>query len=53
MKLSPAPYFNMDKELKVQAAVKDVIAQKLVQSAHDVVDGGRTLHRTAGVGYAK
>ncbi|MHA6248962.1 AIR synthase-related protein [Pontibacter sp. CAU 1760] len=40
MKLSPAPYFNLDEELKLHAAVKEVIEQKLINSAHDVADGG-------------
>ena len=40
VKLSPAPYFNMESELQVQAAVKELIIQKLIQSAHDVADGG-------------
>ncbi|WP_242922611.1 phosphoribosylformylglycinamidine synthase subunit PurL [Pontibacter liquoris] len=40
VKLSPAPYFNMDEEVKLQAAVKELITKKLVRSAHDVADGG-------------
>jgi phosphoribosylformylglycinamidine synthase subunit PurL len=40
VKLTPAPYFNMDEELKLQTALKEVIEQKLVKSAHDVADGG-------------
>ncbi len=37
---SPAPHFNLDEEYNVQQVVKDLIAQKLVQSVHDVSDGG-------------
>lgn len=40
VKLSPAPYFDMDAELQLQDAVKEVIAGKLINSAHDVADGG-------------
>lgn len=39
-KLSPAPYFDLDLEYKVQQVVAHVIAQKWVLSAHDVSDGG-------------
>lgn len=37
---SPAPYFEMEEELKLHKAVKSLIAKALVQSAHDVSDGG-------------
>lgn len=40
VKLSPAPCFNMDEELKLHAAVKELIGQKLIKSAHGVADGG-------------
>ena len=40
IKASPVPYFNMEEELAVQALTTQVIAQHLVQSAHDVSDGG-------------
>lgn len=40
IKNTPAPYFNLDEEYNVQAAVKELIKAKLVQSAHDVSDGG-------------
>ena len=40
VKNSPAPYFNLDEEFEVQKAVKSVIKQKIIQSAHDVSDGG-------------
>ncbi len=37
---SPAPYFNLDEEYLMQEAVKGLIKNKLVHSAHDVSDGG-------------
>lgn len=40
IKLSPAPYFDLDEEAKVQRAVKTLIRKGLVRSAHDCSDGG-------------
>lgn len=40
VKASPSPYFDIDLEYKVQTAVKTVIKEKLIASAHDVSDGG-------------
>lgn len=40
VKASPAPFFDLDTEFAVQNAVSHVIKNKLVQSAHDVSDGG-------------
>ena len=40
VKNSPAPYFNLDTEYTVQEAIKSVIKYKLINSAHDVSDGG-------------
>ena len=40
VKGSPAPYFNLEEEFKVQNAVKEIIRQKLLQSAHDISEGG-------------
>src|SRR6185312_13435269 len=40
VKGSPAPHFNLDEEFEVQKAVKGVIAEKLINSAHDCSDGG-------------
>lgn len=37
---SPAPYFNLDEEYNMQQAVKAVIAKNLVNSAHDLSEGG-------------
>ncbi|MBP7246006.1 MAG: phosphoribosylformylglycinamidine synthase subunit PurL [Bacteroidia bacterium] len=40
IKNSPAPYFDLDVEYQVQDLVKKLIASKLIQSAHDISDGG-------------
>jgi phosphoribosylformylglycinamidine synthase len=40
IKASPAPYFDLEEEFTVQAFVKELISQKLIESAHDVADGG-------------
>jgi phosphoribosylformylglycinamidine synthase len=37
---SPAPYFDMQTEVNVQNAVKDLIKEQVVVSAHDVSEGG-------------
>ncbi len=37
---SPAPYFDMDEELHMQKAVGKMISHKLIESAHDVSEGG-------------
>lgn len=38
--LSPTPYMDLDEEFNVQNAVKVLIDEKLINSAHDVSDGG-------------
>ena len=40
MKASPAPNFNLDEEHNLQEGVKELIQNKLVQSVHDISDGG-------------
>ncbi|MEM8900947.1 MAG: phosphoribosylformylglycinamidine synthase subunit PurL [Bacteroidota bacterium] len=40
---SPAPYVNLDEELALQTVVLDLISQKLIQSAHDISDGGLAI----------
>ncbi|MDR2563255.1 MAG: phosphoribosylformylglycinamidine synthase subunit PurL [Prevotellaceae bacterium] len=40
IKESPAPYFDLDEEREVQRLVKNLVAANLIQSAHDVSDGG-------------
>jgi len=37
---SPAPYFNIDEEFDVQHEIKKMIEKKLINSAHDVSEGG-------------
>ncbi|MGV3560807.1 phosphoribosylformylglycinamidine synthase subunit PurL [Larkinella arboricola] len=40
VKASPAPAFDMEVEYALQQAIKELIINKLVVSAHDVSDGG-------------
>lgn len=40
IKFSPAPYFELEEEYKVHQAVKDVLKNKIANSAHDVSEGG-------------
>jgi phosphoribosylformylglycinamidine synthase II len=40
IKASPAPYFDLPTEQLVQSGIKAFIDAKLIQSAHDVSDGG-------------
>ena len=37
---SPAPYFDLDKEYEMHQVIKQIIRSDLIQSAHDVADGG-------------
>ncbi len=37
---SPAPYFDLEEEFRVQQVVSALIKNKLVQSAHDISEGG-------------
>ncbi|RYY36868.1 MAG: phosphoribosylformylglycinamidine synthase subunit PurL [Sphingobacteriaceae bacterium] len=37
---SPAPYFDLDKEYATHQVIKELIKHKMVQSVHDVADGG-------------
>ena len=37
---APAPYFDMDKEYDMHQVIKQLIQHKIIQSAHDVADGG-------------
>ncbi len=37
---SPAPYFDLATEVNVQRAVKDLLNEQVIQSAHDVSEGG-------------
>jgi phosphoribosylformylglycinamidine synthase len=40
IKNTPAPTFNLDEEFEVQKAVKTLIKERVIQSAHDCSDGG-------------
>jgi len=40
VKLSPPPYFNMDREFVTQHVLHELINSKLINSAHDVTEGG-------------
>jgi phosphoribosylformylglycinamidine synthase II len=37
---SPAPYFDLNKEYAMHQVIKALIREKLIESAHDVSDGG-------------
>jgi phosphoribosylformylglycinamidine synthase subunit PurL len=37
---SPAPYFNIEEEYSLQQMIRELISDDLVQSAHDVSEGG-------------
>ena len=39
-KESPAPYFDLNDEVKLQNLIKQLIRNKVIHSAHDVSDGG-------------
>jgi phosphoribosylformylglycinamidine synthase len=40
VKLSPTPYFDIDEEYNLQQALSTLILEGLVESCHDVSDGG-------------
>ncbi|MBX3165347.1 MAG: phosphoribosylformylglycinamidine synthase subunit PurL [Bacteroidetes bacterium] len=40
VKNTPAPFFDLDTEFNVQKAILAIIKNKLINSAHDVSDGG-------------
>ena len=40
VKASPAPYFDLEEEFKMQEVVKTLINNDLINAAHDVSDGG-------------
>jgi phosphoribosylformylglycinamidine synthase len=37
---SPAPYFDLETEVQVQNAVKELINEQVIESAHDISEGG-------------
>jgi phosphoribosylformylglycinamidine synthase len=40
VEFSPAPYFDLEEEFVLQENLKQLIEQKLIQSCHDISDGG-------------
>src|SRR6478736_4190365 len=40
VEFSPAPYFELEEEFSVQQKISELINKKLIQSAHDVSEGG-------------
>ncbi|HMF73550.1 MAG TPA: phosphoribosylformylglycinamidine synthase subunit PurL, partial [Flavitalea sp.] len=40
VEFSPAPYFNLEEEFTLQQTISKLITLKLIQSAHDVSEGG-------------
>lgn len=40
VKNSPAPHFDLEEEFKLQTVLRGLIADKLINSAHDCADGG-------------
>lgn len=40
IKASPAPHFDLEKEFNMQASIKGLIQNDLINAAHDVADGG-------------
>jgi phosphoribosylformylglycinamidine synthase subunit PurL len=37
---SPAPHFNLDEELTLQAKIAELIKNQVIESAHDISEGG-------------
>ena len=40
VKLSPPPYFNLEEEYEMHQVIKEIIRNGLVNSAHDISEGG-------------
>ncbi len=40
IKQSPAPYFNIEEEIKVQDTIRKLASKKILSSSHDVAEGG-------------
>jgi phosphoribosylformylglycinamidine synthase len=38
--ISPAPYFELDKEYKLQQCLSELIQSNIIRSAHDISEGG-------------
>lgn len=39
-RITPAPYFDLEEELRLQDTLKELIRQNVITAAHDVSDGG-------------
>src|SRR5438034_5959995 len=48
LKQGPPPHVDLEDEMKLQRAVRDLIRQALVKSAHDCSEGGRSEERRVG-----
>jgi phosphoribosylformylglycinamidine synthase len=40
VEFSPCPYFDLDEEYRLHSVVRELIKAKLIQSAHDISEGG-------------
>ncbi|MBX2932157.1 MAG: phosphoribosylformylglycinamidine synthase subunit PurL [Chitinophagaceae bacterium] len=40
VEFSPAPYFDLEEEYNVQQFIASIIKEKIIQSAHDISEGG-------------
>ena len=40
VKFSPAPYFELKEEFRLQQKITELIREKIIQSAHDISEGG-------------
>jgi phosphoribosylformylglycinamidine synthase len=40
VEFSPCPYFDLEEEFSIQQVIRKAIGRKLIESAHDVSDGG-------------
>ena len=40
VKFSPAPYFELKEEFRLQQKIAELIREKIIQSAHDISEGG-------------
>jgi phosphoribosylformylglycinamidine synthase len=40
VEFSPAPYFDIEEEVRLQGKLAELITRRLIRSAHDVSDGG-------------
>jgi phosphoribosylformylglycinamidine synthase len=40
VEFSPAPHFDLEEEFSVQQKISDLIAYKVIESAHDISEGG-------------